>query len=437
MATLPFTDFVLAHAQEDVTRLLLGVKAWPVPDDPVLSALDARELAVRTIEARRKLARKAPDWFACEGLVYPTALCAQQCSSSATAAYKAALARRILPSHAAGRIADLTGGLGVDTVAFSRIAAEVLYIERDPALVAAARHNFPLLGAGNVQIRQGEVSADGIATLLGGFVPDLVFLDPARRSEEGRKVFLLEECSPDVLQLLPGWFSVCPHLLLKLSPMADVSMACERLCKAWEKAAEQHWNQRIVREVHIVSTGGECRELLLWLDRGFDGEPSLTCAEDGHVLRFSHAQIESARPVLPDAPYGKRLFEPGKSLTKAGAANALCERYPLVKLARFTHLFFADALSAEQVSDLSPMGRFYAVKEIVPFSKAAFRDIRKRYPQAEVSARNLPLSSDELRARLGVDPGGTVHLFGVRMEMPHAAENFLLVGKKIPNFVNG
>ena len=427
-----FTSFVLENAHADAADLLLRVKAWPAPEDPLLSDLDPKSLAVHTVTARRKLERKLPGWHACPGLVYPTSLCAEQCSSAPTAARKAALVRRILADRSGGRVADLTGGLGVDAVAFSSVCEAVLYNERDASLAAAARHNFPLLGARNITVRNLSLQPGGLAEVLDGFTPDLIYIDPARRDDGGKKVFLLEDCSPDVLPLLPELLAAAPHVLLKLSPMADLTMVAERLSRAMEPYYEAAgaWRTGSPREIHAVSREGECRELLVWLDRGYAGPTMVVCAEDDTEVSFSSDELSSARARLPEAPYGTLLFEPGKSLLKAGAANALCTRYPLVKLARFTHLFFADGLDTAGLTALAPMGKFFTVKAILPFSKASMREVRDRFPRADVSARNLPLSSDELRARLGLVSGGGLHVFGVRIDMPHASEKYLVVGER-------
>ena len=467
-----FETFIVENAEADIPRLLLSRVDWPVIDDPSLSEYDGKELAINTIESRRKLRDKVPEWFRIQSLVYPCALSAEQCGSSVTARYKADLAARIL-AGSAGRIADLTGGLGVDSWAFSAVASEVLYNERDPRLVAAARHNLPLLGADNVRFSGHEVSADSLGTVLAGFEPDIIYIDPARRSREGNKVFLLEDCSPDVLTLLPGALSLSRHILLKLSPMADISMVAERINRSYERhleaVSDSGWNGNWVREIHVVSSGGECRELIVWIDREWTGEYSVTCREDGGTLIFGQSEISRAKPVFPESVYVRYLFEPGKSLSKAGVFNALCGRFALVKLARSTNLFTFSAeppvilkpspvipsgvpvilsgapvipsgapvilsgapVILSEAKDLFRFGKIYRVEEVVRMNKAGMKDVGKRFPRSEVSARNIPLTSQELRARLGVKSGDDAHIFGVRIETPFKADNFLLVCHRI------
>ena len=442
-----FERLIVENEGADTVRLVMSRREWPTPGDPGLAGLDAKSLAVNTIEGRRRLRKKLPEWVACTGLVYPSSLCAEQCSSSDTARYKALIVQRILNEYVgsgemtsgtrkAGKIADLTGGLGVDSWAFSEVACDVLYNEMNPELAAVARHNFKELGVTNIFIKNQEATADSLEDLIGDFKPDVIFIDPARRDSAGKKVFLLEDCSPDVLKMLPELFWISRFVLLKLSPMADISMAVERLDRTYEAYRQDTcgdgWNGQWVREVHVVASGGECKELLILLDREHEGGYSLTCREDGKTLTFTSKEIAESKVALPDSTFARIIFEPGKSLTKAGAFNALCERFRLVKLARFTHLYtIGEPLSEteleERLKQFKDFGKVYFVKEILPLNKASIKDIGRRYPHSEVSAKNIPMSSDELRARLKVRSGDDAHIFGARIETPYNEDNYLIV----------
>ena len=457
-----FEKFIVDNAEAEVPRLLLSSVQWPVPDDPDLSAFDGKQLAISTIESRKKLRDKVPEWYSITSLVYPASVSAEQCSSSVTAAYKASLLARILEGASSKSVADLTGGLGVDSWAFSHVSDKVLYNDMDHGLASAARHNFRELGSENIHVVNLEIKPGGLGDVLGSFKPDVIFLDPARRDSAGGKVFLLEDCSPNVLELVPELFSYSRNILLKLSPMVDISMVVERLNRTYESHLESRsgdgWNGNWVREIHVVASGGECKELLVWMDREWSGEYVVTCREDGGSLSCSSEEIRSAKAILPEAVDFKYIFEPGKSLAKAGVFNVLCSRFGLVKLARSTNLFSwnIDSLSggnapgrtftrigreaqgaqapfaAGKINDVfADLGKIYEVAEIVRMNKAGMRDIGKRYPQSEVSAKNIPLSSSELRSRLGVKSGDDAHIFGVRIETPFQADNFLLVCHRI------
>ena len=458
---MTFADFILQHASDDPFRLLLSRDKFPDIDI---------DIAVTTLEVRRKLRTKVPEWYAVPSLIFPSRLSGEQCSSSETARYKASLIKRmvsggsvapqpslrdpslrfegalppIIPrgsrpispadSASAGRsderrdpsslrIADLTGGMGVDSWAFAEVAEEVLYNEMQEDLAQATERNFKELGVENVRFRNCRVEPGRVAEVLDGFRPDVIFLDPARRAEDGRKVFLIEDCQPDVLTLLPELFQASRFVLLKLSPMADITMACKRLSH--------------VREVHVVAAGGECKELLFLLDREWRGACSIFVVEDGAVMGIpAQAGNEvafdvipgEATPVIPSEAKESFscLFEPGKALLKAGAFGLPSGRYGLTKLGTHTHLYVGEAVPEE----LRPFGKCFEILEILPLNNRTLKEAGKRYPQAEVTARNIPMTSDLLRKKLGCASGGDVHLFGVRVDAAADPGNYLIITKR-------
>lgn len=313
-------------------------------------------------------------------------------------------------------MADLTGGLGVDAWAFAGVFGEVLYNEADERLCEAATHNFAALGLHNVTVRNRYVEPGKVKEVLNGFAPDVIYLDPARRAEDGRKVFLLEDCRPDIVALQEDLLEAAPRVLVKLSPMADITMVLQRL--------------KHVREMHVVASGGECKELLIVLERAFAGGVGFTAWEDGATLSWTPEEEALAPLRLPESaglrPAGAErrwLFEPGKALTKAGAFRLPCARFGLTKLGVHTHLYLADALPEE----LSQLGKCFEIQEVLPLDKRTMKEAGKRWPRAEVTARNIPLTSEELRRRIGCASGGSVHLFGVRADLPEGPQNLLLV----------
>ena len=439
---MTFADFILLHENDDPVHLLLARDRYPDID---------LDLAVTTLEVRKKLKAKVPEWYAVPSLVYPFRLSGEQCSSSETAKYKARVIsgssvvpepslrdpshKWAPPSYAAEgghrfgdhtapgndvlRIADLTGGMGVDAWAFASVAQEVLYNEMSGELARATELNFRELGVGNVRFRNERVEPGKVGEVLDGFRPDVIFLDPARRAEDGRKVFLIEECQPDVLGLLPELFEASRHVLLKLSPMADITMACKRL---------EH-----VKEVHVVASGGECKELLFLLDREWEGEHSLFIVEGGAAMVIpGQAGNDGDRHGRPDRPSrmpiaGDVLFEPGKALAKAGAFDLPCAQFGLTKLGLHTHLYVGGTVP----EGLRPFGKTFGILEVVPLSNRTLKEVGRRYPQAEVTARNVPMTSDLLRKKLGCASGGDVHLFGVRVDTASGGDNYLIITKRI------
>lgn len=435
-----FTGFVTGHENDDVSRLLLSREKWKDIDI---------DLAVNTILSRRKLKGKVPEWYSVPGLVYPARLSAEQCSSQGTAFYKACIAVRLLSGSSTGyegndrttqlHIADMTGGLGVDSWAFSRIAGEVLYNEMNPDLADAARYNFDILGAGNIKISCAALTPDSAKALLEDFRPDLVFLDPARRDDAGKKVFMIEDCRPDVLALEDRLLGLSRFLMVKLSPMADISMVAGKL--------GEH-----CREIHIISSGGECKELLAVMDREFKGEcriiacndadQAVSALQDGIPLEavpgiftflrseersatasFFHSGSISPLPSLTgltetDSPAylssvsgtSVFLFEPGKSLMKSGAFNLISAREGIFKLSRSTHLYLFD--DVRKIPALSALGKVFRILDVLPFSGKGIRQAARECPEAEVSARNVRMTSDTLRKKLGVEPSDRYHIFG-------------------------
>ena len=430
-------EFVSKHLSDDTARLILDKGKWPDID---------METAVNCIESRRKLRSKVVQWYENPYLIFPLKLSAEQCSSSATGHYKADLAERIAGKER-WRIADLTGGLGVDSWFFSKKASQVMYCEMLPELCMAAKHNYAVLGADNITVKNAAVisetqiiqpeydntectNAEGVsifqtpAQILPDFKPDIVYMDPARRGEGGKKVFLIEDCTPDVLTLKDQIFQHTRHILLKLSPMADITMVCDRL-------------GRCCREVHVVAAGGECKELLVWMDREWDQEYTIHAVElhkdnEAGVITFGVAEEKTAMAKPFDIDIYQEavrqeeksiyLFEPGKALMKAGAFNLISERFEISKLGTSTHYYIFDD---EQMADvLKQHGKVFRVIRMEPLDKRTIKAAGKEFPKAEVTARNIPMDTDTLRKKLGVTSGDDAHIFGLKSD---AAGTLLLI----------
>lgn len=404
-----FSDFITKNENTDTARLLLSYKGDEDFDI---------DLAVNTIEVRRKLRKKVPSWYAVPGLAYPVRLSGEQCSSEKTALYKAGIVSSLFPDRKP-RTADLTGGLGVDTWAFSRVASAVLYNEMNSRLADAAEKNFRMLGAENITV-MSRMLDPGTSTqeILGDFRPDLVFLDPARRDGDGRKVFLLEDCSPDILKLKDGIFRLCRYILLKLSPMADISMLLERLGKE-------------CMEVHILAVSGECKEVVILMDRDFRGKCRIVVNSGASSVDFLHDELRDAVPDYicgtEDLCPGALLYEPGKALMKAGAFDILGRRFPLRKLARFTHYYIYTGSPSDIPQELRDNGSFFSIIEAMPLNNRTVRETSRKYPRGEVTARNLKMDTDTLRRKLGISPGPDIHIFGLRSISSIDAGNSLII----------
>lgn len=411
-------DLTTANTGADAEKLLFSASKYPDIDMSVV---------VNTLKGRQRIATKIPSWAGAESLLYPTVLCTQQCSSEYTALYKASLAKELAAAQSGRQsvsIADLTGGLGVDSWAFSRYFRQVLFNEADKLLASAAQHNFEILGCINISTtnrslvpqdrRDRQDNSGSLTEILGDFHPDIIYLDPGRRSHEGKKVFLLEDCSPDVLSLKEELLSCAPLILVKLSPMADISMLMRRLGAN-------------LSQIHVVACSGECKELLAVLQRGYTGSVGLTINEDGATLSF---KLMEDRTLIHDdqviADYncnigalperGQILYEPGKAISKAGIFN-----YPrslgYIQLAPHTHLYVVpagickDDMSSQSGSVQFLPGKYFLIDDVRPLQSSTIKELSRQGPDAEVSAHNVRISSDELRARLHAKSSATSHIF--------------------------
>lgn len=354
---------------------------------------------------KRKLATKIPEWADTEGLQTVSSLALEQCSSSATARYKASLAARILAGRKRTCIADLTGGLGVDSWAFSQVATKVVYNELNTKLFDAVRENFRLLGCTNISFS----NTDALNCLPSLGRVDLVYLDPSRRDKVGKKVFLLEDCEPDVLSIKTQLLSYCPEILLKLSPMADISLLAERLGPS-------------LKEVHVVGTDGECKELLCLLEKNRRGGYSVTVADlPAEPFVFLSEEESAAEARYPDsagALVGKAVRVPGAVALKAGCANLLCQRNGWTRLGRHTSIYVSDDGS-------------WRIEEVLPFSNPNIRALGRKYPFSEVTARNIPITSEELKKKMGVASSDNTHIYACTCDFTDGSSGkYLIVARR-------
>ena len=384
-------DFIRDNADGDVRRLALQADRHPGVDMP---------LALDQIAGRQTARRKLPSWAATEGIAYPPHLAMEQCSGEAAARYKAGVARRLCGG---GRLVDITGGLGVDFSFMARGFGSAVYVERQERLCALARHNLPLLGLGGAEV----VCADGADYLRRMPRAAMVYADPARRDAAGGRTFAIGDCTPDVLSLRDVLLDKAGVVMVKLSPMLD-----------WRKAVADMGG--CVAEVHIVSAGGECKELLLVLTQGGSPAPAVHCVSDGADFVFTAGEeaaqgADTARTAAVSLPDGLQdlagwhLYEPNASLMKAGCFGLLERRYGVRQAGRDSHLF----LSPAAVSAFP--GRGFAISRATTMNKRELRAAMQGISRANVATRNFPLSVAELRRRLKLGDGGDVYVFATTL----------------------
>lgn len=376
-----------------------------------------------------KLAAKLPQWAAVEGIRIANSLALEQCSSTAAALHKAKVVADLTgggaPAETGGatalKLADLTGGMGVDSWAFSHFFSEVWYNEMQPDLCSASSDNFRLLGRDNILCNNYLIdpSESGWEEALREFAPDVIYLDPARRSATGGKVFLPEDCSPDFLTLMPQLSRIAKWIVVKLSPMADISMLRRRIGPA-------------LREIRVTGLGGECKELLCIISAANDNIATTDTSKSDFTIcadiidkdfSLSACWSEAGSSVCPLAQSiepGMLLAEPHPAVMKAGVQEILFRDMGMLKAGPFTHIYIGEASTPVDPSPLK--GCVRRITEVIPFGKEGMKYIGKTYPRAEFTARGIHLTSEQLAKRCDCKSGGGIHVFGVA-----ASSNSLLI----------
>lgn len=395
-------EFIREYRERDIRQLALQANRFPDVDMPY--ALDQ-------IQGWQIARRKLPKWAACDGVIFPPHLSMEQCSSEPTAQYKLNLAMEWAErvGHASS-MTDLTGGFGVDFSFTSCAFAAATYVERNESLCHIVEHNLPLLGLNNATV----VCADAVEYLSTVEPQTMLFLDPVRRDEHGAKTVMLADCTPDVVQLLPKLLEKSRFTMLKLSPMLD-----------WHKAMDDL--QGTVREVHIVSVGGECKELLLVLSTVVESELKVYCADLFTASAPSSLFVYTPGSSAPVAnstfniQHSTFLFEPNASIMKAGCFDELAAAYGVSPVSRNSHLF----LSNEPVEDFP--GRSFVVERVTTMNKGELRKALVGIEKANIATRNFPLTVAELRKRLKIKDGGDVYIFATTTA---EGEHLLLISRK-------
>lgn len=395
-------EFIREYRERDIRQLALQANRFPDVDMPY---------ALNQIQGWQIARRKLPKWAACDGVIFPPHLSMEQCSSEPTAQYKLNLAMEWAErvGHASS-MTDLTGGFGVDFSFTSCAFAAATYVERNEQLCHIVEHNLPLLGLNNATV----VCADAVEYLSTVEQQTMLFLDPARRDEHGAKTVMLADCTPDVVQLLPKLLEKSRFTMLKLSPMLD-----------WHKAVDDL--QGAVREVHIVSVGGECKELLLVLSEVVESELKVFCADlstaSGSSSLFVYTPGSSA-PVANSTfktQNSKFVHEPNASIMKAGCFDELAAAYGVSPVSRNSHLFLSD----EPVEGFP--GRSFVVERVTTMNKGELRKALVGIEKANIATRNFPLTVAELRKRLKIKDGGDVYIFATTTA---EGEHLLLISRK-------
>lgn len=379
-----FKEFIQKYEQENPIKLRL--KNFHDLDFDISFAIDQ-------IESRQKIKAKLPLWSQNKQLLFPSVLSVEQASSEDTALYKRHIINKKYKS-----ICDLTGGLGIDSYYLASSADKVTYVERNSLYCDIAKYNFNILKQKNIEVIHSDCK-QFINECNENF--NACYIDPARRSLENKRLYDLHDCEPDIIDFQNIILEKTPVILLKASPMIDISRALQDL--------------RFVCEVHIISVRNECKELFFIMDRNSStNKVAIHCINlnnGNHSEKFTFILEEEKQ--LPPVPFissiQKYLYEPNLSILKAGAFKSVTVSFPVNKLHKNSHLY-----TSNEFLEGFP-GRIFTVENVLPFSGKVAKKISTMYPFANITSRNFPMSSDELRKKVKIKDGGDIYIFATTL----------------------
>ena len=396
-------EYIQQHRNDDIYRLALS----KAPEGVDL------QYALSQISAYQTLTKKVPSWAECDELIFPRQLSLEQSSSELTALYKAELIRQFISSDGYQHI-DLTGGMGIDCYFIAQHATHSHYVEQSQELCAIAQHNFAHLNP-NISVHnttaeeflnilspclRGTSPTGGGGSLLTPHSSLLIYLDPARRGDHGQKLVSIADCQPNVIELLPQMFELTDKVVVKLSPMLDITRAINEL---------PH-----IQHLYVISVNNECKELLLFINKNYTDDTQIFAINidnkgnksdilKGTIPTESQIGISHARNV------GTYLYEPFAAHLKSGLYKTIAQQYGVEKLHQHSHLYTSDTLN-----DNFP-GRQFEVKEVIPFDKKSAKALFKNLPKANITTRNFPLTVSELRAQYKIKDGGETYIFATTL----------------------
>ena len=380
------SEFIRNHHNEDVATLRLKY------------TLPWQRFAIVQIEARHKCAAKLPSYVANEGFLFPSTVVAEQATNEIIAKFHASL------FEVCDKVVDLTAGLCVDAMEISK-NCHVDAIEINEEYFHINRANIETLGA-DVEIINAD-SAEWVKTMP---QYSAAFIDPARRDNSSNRVYSLNDCSPNLLEMIPYLKQKVKFIIVKSSPILNI--------------AEVNKNVEGVSDFWVVSLRNECKELLFKIDFEHKTEEQIIhtinfTADGTQTLSMPLRKDEIERYGIPEA--GDYLYEPNSSIMKAMLFDGIYAQYgDMLKIAPNSHLFFSKN------AFLNFPGRIFKIREIALFKKGKSLDTIKG-TKANVATRNFPLSASELSRKLKIKDGGETYLFGTTLS---TKQTVLLVCEK-------
>ena len=387
MLNNPTEQYIREHRTDDVRKLALASKPKDVDIQYALTQISGWQVAKS----------KLPLWADADGIIYPRHLSLEQCTSQHIAQFKASVVEQYIGKDF--KMADLTGGFGVDCFFISRSASGTCYNEMSGELCDIALNNYKVLQRSDIAVTCGSAE-DFIAQQHDSF--DLLYLDPARRGDAGRKLISIKDCQPDVTVLQDSLLSISRHVMIKLSPMLDVSKALTELHN--------------VKCVFIIGLEGECKEITLLLQRGFNAEPTITAVDINsngtpEMTVSSAKSTENALSLPIAAPEqlipGTFISEPSAPYMKSALFRTIAAQTATALLHPDTHLFWSETEPKHFP------GRIFRLEGIVPFDKRSLSSLIKT--QANLSVRNFPETAPQLQKSLKLKDGGPRYLIATTL----------------------
>lgn len=362
--------FIVDHLKSDITKLIL--KGSPFDD------ISIQELANQII-AKQKSEQKLKTWFSTENIYYPPKISIEQTSSEITANYKSTLL-------IGASIIDITGGFGVDCFFFSRQFKDVIHCEINEDLSTIVKHNYQQLNIKNIE----TISGNGIEFLKNSDTTfDCIYIDPSRRNDTKGKVFLLKDCLPNVPENIDFLFTKTTQILLKNSPILDISSAITEL--------------KFVKEIHVVAIKNEVKEVLFLLEKNYEGDIQIKTIniQKEDTQRFDFKLKEAVTSIYSEPL--SYLYEPNAAILKSGGFHQISKQLNLFKLHQHSHLY-----TSEQLIDFP--GRIFKIRNVINYDKKKLKKLLTE-KKANITTRNFPKTVAQIRKETGIKDGGTSYIF--------------------------
>jgi 16S rRNA G966 N2-methylase RsmD len=367
----------------------LALKASPFPKEWMTDILEQ-------LQSKQKAKLKLPTWYHKPGVLFPKGISVEQTSSEITASFKGNLIQGNI-------LVDVTGGFGIDAFFFAKSFSKVYHVEQQEVLSAVVKHNCEVLEQENIQCM-----AQNSREFLEQFTEpiDVIYADPARRDVQKNKVFLLEDCEPNVLEELDFWLQKAKQVLLKTSPMLDISLGIEQLQK--------------VAKIWIITLDNEVKELL-WLLQNNTTQIDLEVVHLYKNQIFSDGFPWSKTTTIDYLAPQKYLYEPHAGWMKSGKMDVYANQLGLSKLAPHSHLYTSE-VCLENFH-----GRVFEVLAYHAYDKAWMKQ-QLQGKEAAITVRNFPEKVEELRKKWKIKESHQQFVFFTTL---HNDQKIVLICKKI------